>query len=124
MFSPRFNGGGAIIEKELAKGQRGEVKMAVKANEMGQQIFAIPGYRFAFAVQRPIFRSADKTFEVEITGPKILKLKDIAMSLIGKISGIDGVHSVRPEFKFANPELRFMPRREDAARLDLSLIHI
>ena len=121
VFSPRFNGGGAIIEKELAKGQRGEVKMAVKANEMGQQIFAIPGYRFAFAVQRPIFRSADKTFEVEITGPKILKLKDIAMSLIGKISGIDGVHSVRPEFKFGNPELRFMPRREDAARLDMNM---
>merc|ERR1739841_227146 len=69
VFSPRFNGGGAIIEKELAQGQRGEIKMAVKANEMGREIFAIPGYRFAFAVQRPIFRSADKTFEVEITGP-------------------------------------------------------
>ena len=124
VFSPRFNGGGAIIEKELAKGQRGEVKMAVKANEMGQQIFAIPGYRFAFAMQRPIFRSADKTFEVEITGPEILKLKDIAMGLIGKISGIQGVHSVRPEFKFGNPELRFIPRREDAARLDMGMQEI
>ena len=124
VFSPRFNGGGAIIEKELAQGQRGEIKMAVKANEMGREIFAIPGYRFAFAVQRPIFRSADKTFEVEITGPEIFKLKDIALSLIGKISGIDGVHSVRPEFKFGNPELRFLPRREDAARLNMGMQEI
>ena len=124
VFSPRFNGGGAIIEKELAQGQRGEIKMAVKANEMGQEIFSIPGYRFAFAVQRPIFRSADKTFEVEITGPEIFKLKDIALSLIGKISGIDGVHSVRPEFKFGNPELRFLPRREDAARLNMGMQEI
>ena len=124
VFSPRFNGGGAILEKELAKGQRGEIKMAVKADEMGQQIFAIPGYRFAFAMQRPIFRSADKTFEVEITGPEILKLKDIAMDLIGKISGVKGVHSVRPEFKFGNPELRFLPRREDAARLDMGMKEI
>jgi HAE1 family hydrophobic/amphiphilic exporter-1 len=124
VFSPRFNGGGAIIEKELAQGQRGEIKMAVKANEMGQEIFGIPGYRFAFAVQRPIFRSADKTFEVEITGPDILKLKDIALGLIGKISEIEGVHSVRPEFKFGNPELRFLPRREDAARLDMGMQEI
>ncbi|MFT4579851.1 MAG: HAE1 family hydrophobic/amphiphilic exporter-1 [Nitrospinales bacterium] len=124
VFSPRFNGGGAIIKKELAQGQRGEIKMAVKANEMGQEIFAIPGYRFAFAVQRPIFRSADKTFEVEITGPDILKLKDVALGLIGKISGIDGVHSVRPEFKFGNPELRFLPRREDAARLNMGMQEI
>ncbi|MDC0946777.1 efflux RND transporter permease subunit, partial [Nitrospinaceae bacterium] len=124
VFSSRFNGGGAIIEKELAQGQRGEIKMAVKANEMGQDIFGIPGYRFAFAVQRPIFRSADKTFEVEITGPDILKLKDIALGLIGKISEIEGVHSVRPEFKFGNPELRFLPRREDAARLDMGMQEI
>jgi HAE1 family hydrophobic/amphiphilic exporter-1 len=124
VFSPRFNGGGAIIKKELAQGQRGEIKMAVKANEMGQEIFAIPGYRFAFAVQRPIFRSADKTFEVEITGPDILKLKDVALGLIGKISGIDGVHSVRPEFKFGNPELRFIPKRENAARLDMGMQEI
>jgi HAE1 family hydrophobic/amphiphilic exporter-1 len=124
VFSPRFNGGGAIIKKKLAQGQRGEIKMAVKANEMGQEIFAIPGYRFAFAVQRPIFRSADKTFEVEITGPDILKLKDVALGLIGKISGIDGVHSVRPEFKFGNPELRFIPKRENAARLDMGMQEI
>ncbi|MBC8285402.1 MAG: efflux RND transporter permease subunit, partial [Nitrospinae bacterium] len=124
VFSPRFNGGGAIINKELAQGQRGEIKMAVKANEMGAEIFTIPGYRFAFAVQRPIFRSADKTFEVEITGPDIFKLKDIALGLIGKISGIEGVHSVRPEFKFGNPELRFLPRREDAARLNMGMQEI
>ena len=124
VFSQRFNGGGAIIEKELAKGQRGEVKMAVKSGEMGQEIFRIPGYRFAFAVQRPIFRSADKTFEVEITGPDMLKLKSNALDLIGKISAVKGVHSVRPEFKFGNPELRFVPRREDAARLDMGMNEI
>jgi HAE1 family hydrophobic/amphiphilic exporter-1 len=124
VFSSRFNGGGAIIEKELAAGQRGEVKMAVKSEEMGREIFEIPGYRFAFAMQRPIFRSANKTFEVEITGPDMLKLKSNALDLIGKISAIKGVHSVRPEFKFGNPELRFIPRREDAARLDMGMNEI
>ena len=124
VFSSRFNGGGAIIEKELAAGQRGEVKMAVKSREMGREIFEIPGYRFAFAMQRPIFRSANKTFEVEITGPDMLKLKSNALDLIGKISGIKGVHSVRPEFKFGNPELRFIPRREDAARLNMGMNEI
>ena len=124
VFSSRFNGGGAIISKELAQGQRGEVKMAVKSGEMGREIFAIPGYRFAFAVQRPIFRSADKTFEVEITGPDMLKLKSSALDMIGKISAVKGVHSVRPEFKFGNPELRFIPRREDAARLDMGMKEI
>jgi HAE1 family hydrophobic/amphiphilic exporter-1 len=124
VFSSRFNGGGAIIEKELAAGQRGEVKMAVKSGEMGREIFEIPGYRFAFAMQRPIFRSANKTFEVEITGPDMLKLKSNALDLIGKISAIKGVHSVRPEFKFGNPELRFIPRREDAARLDMGMNEI
>ncbi len=124
VFSGRFNGGGAIIQKDLAHGQRGEVKMAVKSNEMGREIFKIPGYRFAFANQRPIFRSADKTFQVEITGPDMFRLKDIAQSLVGTISQVDGVHSVRPEFKFGNPELRFLPRREQAARLDMGMQEI
>ncbi len=124
VFSSRFNGGGAIIKKELAAGQQGEVKMAVKSGEMGREIFSIPGYRFAFAVQRPIFRSADKTFEIEITGPDMLKLKSNALGLIGKISGVKGVHSVRPEFKFGNPELRFYPRRENMARLDMGMNEI
>ena len=124
VFSQRFNGGGAIIDKELTRGQRGEVKMAVKSGEMGREIFGIPGYRFAFAVQRPIFRSANKTFEVEITGPDMLKLKSNALGLIGQISAIPGVHSVRPEFKFGNPELRFIPKREDAARLDIGMREI
>ena len=124
VFSQRFNGGGAIIKPELASGQRGEVKMAVKSQEMGKEIFKIPGYRFAFAVQRPIFRSADKTFQVEITGPDMLKLKSVALQLIGDISSVPGVHSVRPEFKFGNPELRFLPRREQAARLDMGMDEI
>ena len=124
VFSQRFNGGGAIIEKKLAQGQRGEVKMAIKSGEMGREIFRIPGYRFAFALQRPIFRSANKTFEVEITGPDMLKLKNNALNLIGKISGIEGVHSVRPEFKFGNPELRFIPRRENSALLGMGMQEI
>ena len=98
-----------------------QVKMAIKAREMGKEIFKIPGYRFAFAIQRPIFRSADKTFQVEITGPDILKLKNIALDLMEKLSVNKGVHSVRPEFKFGNPELRFIPRREQASRLNMGM---
>lgn len=124
VFAPRFNGGGAIMKKDLASGQRGEIKMSIKAREMGKDIFGIPGYRFAFALQRPIFRSADKTFQVEITGPDIMKLKSIALGLIDTISGSEGVHSVRPEFKFGNPELRFIPRREQASRLDIGMDEI
>ena len=121
VFSSRFNGGGAIIHPELARGQKGEVKMAVKSQEMGMRIFTIPGYRFAFASQRPIFQSASKTFDVEIVGPDMFLLRDTALSLIGQISQTKGVHSVRPEFKFGNPELRFLPKRELDARLDLGV---
>ncbi len=124
VFSQRFNGGGAIIKPELARGQSGEVKMAIKAQEMGREIFRIPGYRFAFAIQRPIFRSADKTFQVEITGPDMYQLKEIAQNLVGQIAGLPGVHAVRPEFKFGNPELRFLPKREQAARLKLGMDEI
>ncbi len=124
VFSQRFNGGGAIIKPELARGQHGEVKMATKAREMGREVFQIPGYRFAFAIQRPIFRSADKTFQVEITGPDMFRLKDIAQDLVSQITGLPGVHAVRPEFKFGNPELRFLPRRELAARLKLGMDEI
>lgn len=124
VFSSRFNGGGAIIKEELARGQRGEVKMAVKSDEMGREIFKIPGYRFAFAVQRPIFRSASKEFDLEITGPDMFKLKEVGLRLIGEISEIEGVHSVRPEFKFGNPELRFIPRRANDARLDMGVPEI
>jgi HAE1 family hydrophobic/amphiphilic exporter-1 len=85
VFSNRFNGGGAIIKPELARGQKGEVKMAVKSREMGGRIFQIPGYRFAFASQRPIFRSASKTFDIEIVGPDIFELKRISMNLIKNI---------------------------------------
>ncbi|MCH8209238.1 MAG: efflux RND transporter permease subunit, partial [Nitrospinae bacterium] len=124
VFSGRFNGGGAIIKPELAEGQRGEVKMAVKAGEMGRKIFKIPGYRFAFASQRPIFRSASKTVDVEIMGPDMLKLKSVALNLLLKISRLEGVHSVRPEFKFGNPELRFLPKRENDARLKMGIPEI
>lgn len=124
VFSSRFNGGGMIVKPEFAKGQRGEVKMAVKSRETGRKIFDIPGYRFAFAAQRPIFRSADKTFDVEIMGPDFLELKSIAVRMIGKISVLSGVHSVRPEFKFGNPELRFIPRRENDARLKMGMPEI
>ncbi|MFQ5481993.1 MAG: efflux RND transporter permease subunit, partial [Nitrospinaceae bacterium] len=119
VFSQGFNGGGAIIRPDLARGQRGEVKMALKSREMGRKIFAIPGYRFAFAAQRPIFQSASKTFDVEILGPDLFQVKNTALKLIGGISGLEGIHSVRPEFKFGNPELRFIPRRELDARLNL-----
>ena len=121
VFSSRFNGGGAIIKPSLAAGQRGEVKMATKAQKMGSEIFEIPGYRFASAIQRPIFRSADKAFGVEITGPDMLALKNIANDLVKEISGIPGVHSVRPEYKFGNPELRFIPKRELSARLNMGM---
>ncbi len=124
VFSGRFNGGGAIVKPELAKGQKGEVKMAVKSMKMGGEIFKIPGYRFAFASQRPIFRSASKTFDIEIMGPDILKLKSVAMTMLRKITALDGVHSVRPEFKFGNPELRFIPRRENDARLNMGIPEI
>jgi len=124
VFSSRFNGGGAIIKPELAAGQRGEVKMAILAKQMGDEIFKIPGYRFASAFQRPIFRSADKAFGVEITGPDMLALKNIANSLVEDISGIPGVHSVRPDYKFGNPELRFIPKREQSARLKMGMTEI
>lgn len=124
VFSARFNGGGAIIKPELASGQRGEVKMAVKSREMGGRIFQIPGYRFAFASQRPIFRSASKTFDLEITGPDIYELKRISMDLIKQMMGTEGIHSVRPEFKVKNPELQFIPRRVNNARLKLGLPEI
>ena len=124
VFSRRFNGGGAIIKPELARGQRGEVKMTVKSREMGGRIFQIPGYRFAFASQRPIFRSASKTFDIEIVGPDIFELKRIAMDLLNKITGGEGVHSVRPEFKLGNPELRFIPRRLNNARLKMGVPEI
>jgi len=124
VFSSRFNGGGAIIKPELARGQAGEVKMAVKSREMGGEIFQIPGYRFAFASQRPIFRSASKTFDIEIVGPDISELKRIAMDLIKDISGSEGVHSVRPEFKLGNPELRFIPKRMNNARLKMGVPEI
>lgn len=124
VFSDRFNGGGAIIKPELAKGQRGEVKMAIKAGEMGGKIFKIPGYRFAFASQRPIFQSASKTIDVEIMGPDMLKLKSVALNLLRKISALKGVHSVRPDFKFGNPELRFIPKRENDARLKMGVPEI
>ncbi len=124
VFSNRFNGGGAIIDPELARGQRGEVKMAVKSQEMGGRIFKIPGYRFAFASQYPIFRSASKTFDLEIVGPDIFELKRIALDLIKDITGSEGVHSVRPEFKLGNPELRFIPRRLNNARLKMGVPEI
>ena len=124
VFSSRFNGGGAIIKPELARGQRGEVKMEVKSKSMGGEIFQIPGYRFAFASQRPIFRSASKTFDIEIVGPDIFKLKQIALQLLKEISGGEGVHSVRPDFKLGNPELRFIPRRLNNARLNMGVPEI
>jgi HAE1 family hydrophobic/amphiphilic exporter-1 len=124
VFSNRFNGGGAIIKPELARGQKGEVKMSVKSREMGGNIFQIPGYRFAFASQRPIFRSASKTFDIEIVGPDIFELKRIAMDLLSKITGSEGVHSVRPDFKLGNPELRFIPRRLNNARLKMGVPEI
>jgi len=124
VFSSRFNGGGAIVKPELARGQRGEVKMAVKSKKMGKDIFQIPGYRFAFASQRPIFRSASKTFDIEIVGPDIFELKRIAIDLIKNITGSEGVHSVRPEFKMRNPELRFIPRRLNNARLEMGVPEI
>ena len=98
--------------------------MTVKSREMGGRIFQIPGYRFAFASQRPIFRSASKTFDIEIVGPDIFELKRIAMGLLSKISGGEGVHSVRPEFKLGNPELRFIPRRLNNARLKMGVPEI
>ncbi|NIQ02621.1 MAG: MMPL family transporter, partial [Nitrospinaceae bacterium] len=124
VFSTRFNGGGAIVKPELARGQRGEVKMQVKSQEMGGRIFQIPGYRFAFASQRPIFRSASKTFDLEITGPDIYELKRLSMDLIKEMMGSEGIHSVRPEFKVGNPELRFIPRRLNNARLKLGIPEI
>jgi HAE1 family hydrophobic/amphiphilic exporter-1 len=83
VFAPRFNGGGAIVKKELASGQRGEVKMAVKAREMGDEICETPGYRALTAIlTSPRWPEANSFFTIAPPplkrGANTVKLRSIS----------------------------------------------
>ncbi len=84
--SPFFNGVGVKVKDEESTPQN-LMEMIGKLSQAG---FALPGFKFVFPFQRSIFQTQDKQFTLEVTGPDLQTLNQIAGSVQGALLARQG----------------------------------
>jgi HAE1 family hydrophobic/amphiphilic exporter-1 len=101
-----FNGVGIALKEEEAT-PFNLMDMTQKISQIG---FGLPGFQYVFPFQFSIFQTQDKQFTLEITGPELNSLNQIAGQLQGAPMGRQDIvapgYSVRSGYTEGVPELR------------------
>jgi hydrophobic/amphiphilic exporter-1 (mainly G- bacteria), HAE1 family len=122
--APFFSAVGVAVKEEYADDKTLQ-EITDKISETGSQI---PGFRSFFARRPSIFRTRDKEFTLEITGPDLVQLKQIADRLTTQLKARKDIvapgASVRSEFVEGVPELALRLNRYRAAELGLSIVDL
>ncbi|MCC7478019.1 efflux RND transporter permease subunit [bacterium] len=84
--SPFFNGVGVKVKQEEATPQN-FVELIGSLSQVG---FGLPGFKFVFPIQFSIFQTQDKQFTLEVTGPDLTTLNQIAGQLQGTLLARQG----------------------------------
>jgi hydrophobic/amphiphilic exporter-1 (mainly G- bacteria), HAE1 family len=119
--APFFNGLGLTIKPEFAD----EKTLTEMQNTVSQMAFGLAGFQFFFAIRPSIFQVADKEFTLEITGPELGQLKQIADQLQGQLMARPDIvapgFSVRSGYVEGVPELAVKVDRYRAAEMGLTV---
>ncbi len=89
--------------------------------------YGTPGTEYAFAIKVGLFRFDGKNFEIEVRGPEIKNLQEIAGKLetsLKELAAKAGFDSVRSNFEVGLPEIRVEVDREKAASFGLKTSEI
>ena len=92
------------------------------AFRIGSSTFGTPGTQFTYASKIGLFTFSGKNFEIEIRGPSIKRLEQLAADLKTKIGAIGqkaGFGRIVQDFEVGLPEIRVAINREKAAELGL-----
>lgn len=106
--SPFFNGVGVRV-RDAAQNPRDLMEMT---QILGGAGFGLAGFKYVFPFQRSIFQTQDKQFTLEVTGPDLGQLNQIAGQLQGALLARQdiiaplGFGAVRSSYEEGAPELR------------------
>src|SRR5205085_1593303 len=106
--SPFFNGVGIKVKHEAQTPEK-LIGLIGKFAGIGA---SLPGFKYVFPFQFSIFRTEDKQFSLEVTGPELNELNQIAGGIQGQLMGRTdliapiGYGAVRSSFDEGVPELR------------------
>lgn len=112
---------GIIIKDEYSSKQQIQA-VAQRIRDHASEIYPFPDV-IPIVFQRPVFGGlgGGKSITVDIRGPDLRRLDEIASDLQDRLRGLDGVQQVRPTLNLDNPELQVYPDRERLADLGLTV---
>lgn len=121
ILSDRFSAIGIVVDKRHAS----ERQMQAMVGEIFGITRGITGFESLFPVQASIFRDPGKQFNVEISGPDLNRLNQIARSIQGQLMGMpDVVRFVRSSYQDGNPEVQVRLDRDKCARVGLRVTDV
>jgi HAE1 family hydrophobic/amphiphilic exporter-1 len=122
--APFFSAVGVAVKEEFSD-EENLMEITDKISAIGSKL---PGFRSFFARRPSIFRTADKQFTLEVSGPDLTRLKQISDQLTATLRArkdiVEKGASVRSEFIEGVPELGIKLNRERAAELGVSIVDI
>lgn len=116
----RFNAVGVIVKKAHAD----ERSMQAFVGELFGKTRGLTGFESLFPVQTSIFRDPGKQIEIDIIGPDLDRLQQIAGRMQGQLFGTDGVQFVRSSFSAGSPEVQVRLNRERCSALGLRVSEV
>jgi HAE1 family hydrophobic/amphiphilic exporter-1 len=121
VLSNRFNAMGIVVNKDHAS----EKEMQALVGQFFGITRTITGFESLFPVQANIFRDPGKQFEVEISGPELDRLNQLAKAIQGQLFGMQGVvQFVRSSYQEGSPEVNVRLDREKCARVGLRVTDV
>src|SRR5690606_26662885 len=119
--SPFFSGMGIALKPE-----GGPMVLFQSIGKYAQLGGGLPGFQFMFPIPRSIFQTQDNQFTLEVTGPELSTLNQIASDLKGKLEASDfvsklGYGAVQSSYEEGVPELQVSIDPHRARQLGLFL---
>lgn len=111
----RFNAIGIAAKAEYSS----EQDMKALTNEMFMKTRGITGFESLFPTQASIFRDPGKQIEIDIIGPSLERLSQLAQTLQGQLFQTEGVLFVRSSYSEGSPEVQVKLDRVRSASLNL-----
>lgn len=120
LFGGRFNAIGIGAKAEFAT----EQGMKDLTKEMFMKTRSIVGFESLFPNQASIFRDPGKQIEIDIIGPSLEKLQELATSIQKQLGQTEGVLFVRSSYSEGSPEVHVRLDRVRSASLNLRVSEV
>ncbi|MEK7483121.1 MAG: efflux RND transporter permease subunit [Planctomycetota bacterium] len=120
LFGGRFNAIGIGAKAEYAT----EQGMKDLTKEMFMKTRSIVGFESLFPNQASIFRDPGKQIEIDIIGPSLEKLQELAKTIQTQLGQTEGILFVRSSYSEGSPEVHVRLDRLRSANLNLRVSEV